>query len=246
MAETARTPDEPDFHLSSRTDLSEVVDAWKARTGIRQVVAFSGGADRGLGPDVEPEAVRFMEARMEREVAAAVNYLKSYHIAVLTGGTKFGVPAVAATAAKRAGLGTIGVFPWIGVKHALTSDIIDLQICVEPRFGESCWGDESAVFAKMLDGVIVYGGGAGTLVEAAHLLKINEHRLKHEQRPKFIVPIGRSGGTADTLPYFPAKVEVRAACMPQTPISSGLQAAAELERRLNLFDYSKHEGEGEP
>src|SRR5207247_182413 len=106
------------------------------------------------------------------------NYFADYRIALLCGGTKFGVPAAAAEYAKEAGIPTIGVYPTVGTKHALPGDRLDLSICVPPAVGESDWGDESPVFAKLLDGVIVYGGGAGTLIEAAHILKCNESLIK--------------------------------------------------------------------
>ncbi|WP_076866158.1 SLOG cluster 4 domain-containing protein [Bradyrhizobium mercantei] len=209
---------------------------FKSETGVRVIIAFSGGADSGLGEKAPAPVKDFLQQRMNEEIKEAVEYLSEYRIAALSGGTKYGVPAVAAQCAKEAGIPTIGVYPKCGEKHALPEAFLDLRICVESLFGDSAWGDESPVFAKLLDGVVVYGGGAGTLIEAAHILKCNESLIK-KGRPKFIVPIRGSGGTADSLPYFPGKVEVRSACMPSDAISSGHDAAEWLENQLNLFDY---------
>lgn len=231
------------IRYSSRTNIGELVDEFKTKTAIRRIVAFSGGADSGLGEDTPTEVATFLEERMRREIGQAVRFLRGYNIAVLTGGTSFGVPAVAAQVAKEAGLATIGVFPLVGSPKALPGDVVDLRICVEPRYGESCWGDESPIFAKLLDGVIVYGGNAGTLVEAAHLLKINEARLKKRLAPKYIVPVTGSGGTADTLPFFPAKIGVRSASMPGTSVTTAREAARVLAQKLNLDDFVKDIGE---
>jgi predicted Rossmann-fold nucleotide-binding protein len=219
--------------------LDEAIDGiiarFKAETGAQMIIAFSGGADSGLGSKASASVKSFFEEQMHSEIKAATEYLRDYRIAVLSGGTNTGVPAVAAKCAKEAGIPTIGVYPKCGERYALPDPYVDLRICVEPLFGPSVWGDESPVFAKLLDGVIVYGGGAGTLIEAAHILKCNESLIK-KGRLKFIVPIRGSGGTADFLPYFPSKVEVRAACMPPAAISSGYGAAEWLEFQLNLFE----------
>lgn len=232
-----------EIQYSSRTNINELVSELKAKTAIRRIVAFSGGADSGLAEDTPPEVIAFFEERMRREIGQAVRFLRGYNIAVLTGGTSYGVPAVAARVAKEAGLATIGVFPLAGSSKALSAEVVDLRICVEPRYGDSCWGDESAIFAKLLDGVVVYGGNAGTLVEAAHLLKINESRIKKRLAPKFIVPVAGSGGTADALPHFPAKVNVRSASMPGTSVATAREAARVLAQKLNLDDFVKEIGD---
>lgn len=236
-------PDHGCIHYSSATDISSIVDDFKRRLGINRIIAFSGGADSGLGEDVPAEISAFKEKLMVEEIRKAVVFLSGYNVAILTGGTSDGVPAAAARSAKDVGLATIGVFPRIGERKALSGDLLDLRICVEPRFGESCWGDESAIFAKLLDAAIVYGGTAGTLIEAAHILKINDYRMKRSMPVKFIVSITGSGGTADLLPYFPAKVSVRTACMPTTAITSARVAAKEILQRFNLEDDVKESGE---
>jgi predicted Rossmann-fold nucleotide-binding protein len=238
MSEFSLVPNiNPRPSASTDAGIDELVERFKSDNGIEVIVAFSGGADSGLGDQAPHEMKKFLEERMREQFEDAMIYLGGYRIAILSGGTSFGVPGAAARAAKAAGLATIGVYPKVGEKYALPDELLDLRICVEPVFGKSAWGDESPVFTKLLDGVIVYGGGAGTLIEAAHILKCNETALKHELRPKFIVPISGSGGTADALPYCHGRVDVRAACMPQTTISTGRQAATWLEPQLNLFDY---------
>lgn len=220
--------------------ITEPVRAFLTHHGLHHVIAFSGGADAefpGASPEVADLLAKASQARQDEVIAEALCLLQGQRVAILSGGTRWGVPAGALTLAKRYGFKTIGVYPSAGSKHALPTDIVDLAICVGPHIFDSCWGDESPLFCRLLDGAIVYGGGAGTAVEMAHLLKINEARIKRGDRPKFIVPIWGSGGTADALPYMPAKPDVRARCMPQIRVASGRAAALLLQEQLNLLDF---------
>jgi hypothetical protein len=103
--------------------------------------------------------------------------------------------------------------------------------------GDSAWGDESQIFTKLLDGAIVYGGSAGTLVEMAYLLKANDKRLKKGERPKYIVPISGSGGVADGLPFVWSKPHVLTRSMPGRLIASGSGAARFLIEHLDIEFY---------
>lgn len=220
--------------------VTEVVQAFLQHHGLHHVIAFSGGADTdfpGASPEVASLLTQATQARQVEVVTEALRLLQGHRVAILSGGTRWGVPATALSLAKTYGFKTIGIYPSTGARHALPPEAIDLAICVGPHIFDSCWGDESALFCRLLDGVIVYGGGAGTAVEMAHLLKINEARIKRGERPKFIVPVWGSGGTADALPYMPAKPAVRARCMPQTQITSGRDAALLLQENLHLFDF---------
>jgi len=221
--------------------------------GIKRVIAFSGGASSvpiEFGDEVHAAMTKASSLFENAVIGEALTRLKPYsqHVAVLTGGTQYGVPATASTLARAAGFSTIGIFPAAGSDKALGPDVLDLAVCVDIRSDFDCsspedrakfrsdWGDESPHFSKLLDGVIVFGGRAGTLIEVAHLLKLNERRKKHNQTPKFIVPILSSGGMADATPYLPANPDVRSWCMPSHVVRSGHEAAKILEDKLNLHD----------
>jgi predicted Rossmann-fold nucleotide-binding protein len=221
--------------------------------GIKQIIAFSGGASLvpiEFGEEVN-RAMSDATAIFESSVIAdALTRLRPYRnsLGIQTGGTKWGVPAVASRLAKQMGFFTIGIFPAAGADKALDEDVLDLRVCVDIRRDFDCstpediskfrsdWGDESPHFCKTLDGVIVFGGRAGTLVEVAHVLKVNEWRKKHQLTPKYIVPILASGGMAEATPYLPANPEVRSWCMPDRVVRSGAEAAILLEDKLNLHD----------
>lgn len=221
--------------------IDQAVDDFKKRHGLHHVIAFSGGASTDL-PGVssdDPLHAQYEQVQKEREqriVRSALNILRHYRIAVLTGGTRFGFPKTAVEVAKEMDLKTIGVFPKTAMDKNYVLQELDLAVCVNAHYGDSAWGDESSVFCKLLDAVIVCGGGAGTLIEAAHLLKMNESLLKYEHPVKVIIPIHGTGGVADGLPFVWGKQEIKIACMPQKPVLSGKDAAVYIQERLDLFN----------
>lgn len=228
--------------MSKKADYDHLINEFKKHHGIHKVIAFSGGSDTALRgvPDNDPlqaQYKEFVKGFEERVIGDCLGKFRGYQVAILTGGTKWGVPKTAATKAKEFRLKTIGIYPLAGKKYALGDDILDLSICVEPRFGESRWGDESPVYTKLLDASIVVSGSAGTLIECAHLLKMNEALNKRGLPIKYIVPISGTGGVADGLPFVWTKPEIRSLCMPHVRVLNGFQAADILREKLNLDDY---------
>lgn len=228
--------------ISAKENYSGVVSDFMAEFGLHKIIAFSGGADseiHGIPLDdpLQKQYKDFASQMEERIIGEALKILRHFKIAILTGGTKWGVPKTATKVAKEFGLKTIGVYPLAGQKHALSSDLLDISLCVEPTIGESRWGDESPIFTSLLDGVIVYGGGAGTLIECSHILKTNEAIIKSGQQAKYIIPIAGTGGVADGLSFVWGKPEVKSICMPFFKVSSGREAADLMREKLNLDDY---------
>jgi len=179
--------------VAGRENYTARLQTFMHQHGLHKIIAFSGGSDDKLEgiPDesLQTSYKRAMQQKEEYIVDQAMRKLQGYRIAILCGGTKWGIPQTAAVKAKKYGFKTIGVYPYIGLRHALDSALLDLSVGVEPLYGGSAWGDESPIFTKLLDGVIVYGGSAGTLVEMAHIFKMNEGILKKNGMPKYIVPI---------------------------------------------------------
>lgn len=222
-------------------DYTEAVASFKKEFALHAIIGFSGGSDdkiEGVSEDDELQRhyKKFRRGFEERIINEALGVLRGHRVAILTGGTVWGVPNAATKAAKAAGFKTIGVFPQCGRKYAMTEELLDLKICVNPLVGESAWGDECPVWVSLVDGVIVIGGGAGTLTECAHIQKINESRVKYEHTPKFIVPIHGTGGVAEVLPHIWTKPEIRQASMPAERVHEGKAAARLLIDRLHLYD----------
>ena len=223
-------------------DYSRIVNDFKRLHGIQKIIAFSGGASTtlsGISEDdpMQKEYKGIIQTAEEKIIGDAVGLLRDCRVAILTGGTRWGVPCTASRKSKEYGLKTIGVYPLIGQKHALGDDVLDLAFCVEPFIGESNWGDESPIFANLLDGVIVCAGGAGTLTECAHILKINERLMKSGRPLKYIVPLAGTGGVADYLQVISPNSTLRAECMPNKRIENGLVAAEILRDKLELEYY---------
>jgi predicted Rossmann-fold nucleotide-binding protein len=195
-----------------------------ATQGVKKIIAFSGGADDNL------------ENKVLKIVEDSIFEFRGLPIAVLTGGTVWGLPKYASEIAKKNNIPVIGIYPQRGVKYALKN--LDFALEVSPRYGPSEWGDESELFAKLANGVEVIGGGAGTLIEFAHILKANEAKIKSGGPFTYIAPIKLNGvkTTSDIIYDFPMKSENRAAFPPQEIVEDGRYAANFLIEKLGIRD----------
>jgi len=233
---------QPVIQISGRENYSGIFERFKQEHNIKMVIGISGGADESL-PGIHPEDdvqdlyKSFKLAYHTKIITGFLSQLRDYQVAILTGGTKGGIPELASKIAKSMGFKTIGVHPAVGRKYALDHSLLDLSISVDALIGEPAWGDEGPVWTALIDAVLVIGGGAGTLTEYAHIQKINESRIKAGKRPKFIVPVFGTGGTAEQIPYLWAKPEVKFNSMPLDRIHSGIGAARFLMDKLSLADY---------
>lgn len=197
-------------------DIGHQVENFKRKRGVKFVIAFSGGSEE-------------KSERAERLVKEMVGELAFFPVAILTGGTKWGIPKVAAEAARAYGLPVIGVLPERGLKHALEG--LDLRLTIPPRLGQSAWGDESEVFAKLSDAVIMISGAFGTQVEYAHIMKMNEARLKDGAAPVYVIPFFGLGGWSETVYNLNLPEAIRA-CFPSGKILAGEDAVAFIKARL--------------
>ncbi len=234
-------------------DADMMFENFKHQHNINYVLAFSGGADDQN--HLVDQAKTSLMARLPQEYADAVDQsleeaknsivdklirdtlapLRGYKLAILTGGTKWGIPKIATSVAKEYGFKTIGVFPLTAEvkKYSLGDNLLDLSICVHPGIGQSRWGDESPHFTRCLNGMIIIGGGAGTMVEVSHLLKRNE---RTDVPPKIIIPIIGTGGTADRVMSFPGKPLTMSKCLPLYPITDGNGVSEYLRRHVFFED----------
>lgn len=230
------------IEVIGRESYSSKVESFMQSHGIHKIIGFSGGADDKLQgvPEDDDLQLKFKDFRdtfHDRLISEALGLLRNYKVAILTGGTRGGIPELATRKAKEYGFKTIGVFPRKGKKYALDSSWLDLSICVDPMIGEARWGDEGATWTSLIDGMIVIGGSAGTLTECAHIQKINESLLKNNETPKYIVAIYGTGGVAEQLPHLWAKPTVRNICMPMNRINTGGEASKFLIEKLSLDEY---------
>jgi predicted Rossmann-fold nucleotide-binding protein len=143
--------------------------------GIEKIIAFSGSCSTEL------------EADAERIVEESFEVYRGLPIAIQTGGTEFDIQKFAAARAKKEGMPLIGIYPSRGVRYRLSD--LDFALEVGPRLGQSSWGDESEIFAKLPNAVELIGGGIGTLIEFGHLMKYNEGLLKNRREPVYIAPV---------------------------------------------------------
>lgn len=193
-----------------------------AGQGVKKIIAFSGGADDSL----EHKVLKIVEDSMSE--------LKGLPIGVLTGGTVWGLPKYASEIARQNNIPVIGVYPQRGAKYALKN--LDFALEVSARYGDSEWGDESEIFAKLANGVEVIGGGAGTLIEFAHIIKANEAKIKSGKSFTYIAPIKLGGikTTSDVIYEFPIKSDNKIAFPNPEIVEDGKYAATFLIEKLGL------------
>lgn len=192
--------------------------------GIEYFIAFSGGSN-------------VPEEKIDQILSDAFHHLAGYsNVAIITGGTKGGLPGGAALAAQESGLITYGIFPETGSKYAVREQLTRVEI-VEPRFGRSEWGDEAEIFAKLANGVVMIEGANGTLIEYAHLMKINERRLKadSEQSPIYIAPVEGLGGVSEIIRSHLIFKPGLEAVLPDKPITNGGVAIDYLIEKLGII-----------
>ncbi|PIN93574.1 hypothetical protein COU54_02755 [Candidatus Pacearchaeota archaeon CG10_big_fil_rev_8_21_14_0_10_31_24] len=130
---------------------------------------------------------------------------------------------------------------------------------IPPRYGFSEWGDESEIFGKLVNGVILIEGGMGTAIEFSHIMKINEARIKNSNTLIYVSPINTRLNISEDISYcladkpeverfnwresltfedlvgtMPVKSNVRSACLPNYEITTGSEAAKYLVEKLGL------------
>ncbi len=187
--------------------------------GIDKIIAFSGSSESG---DSAHELAR-----------ESIDVFKNHNAAILTGGTTWGLPNAVAEYAKSHNIPVIGVLPERGRKYV--SKHLDFAIEVAAKYGDSEWGDDSEVFAKLVNGVEIIGGGMGTMIEFSHIMKINESRIKYHLPVIYVAPVKTGEEDFSSVIYrLPLKAEVRDTCMPEKLFINGKSAAKFLVERLKL------------
>lgn len=227
------------LRIQAAHDYDAELTAFRQHHGIGRIIGISGGSDTQLPgiPEADPlqqQHAAYQESLHERLLQDTLRPLRGYGIAILTGGTQWGIPKLAVQVARQHGFKTIGVLPKAGEHHALPEAMLDLKIVVEPMLGQGAWGDEGPVWTSLIDGLVVIGGAAGTLTELAHIMKLNEARCKRGERPKYMVPLFGTGGVADQVHQLWAKPAIRDRSMPRDRVYSGNQAAHLLIDALEL------------
>lgn len=209
-------------------ELDATIASFRERHGLRACIGLSGSADPQEGAELAVEGFLWS--------------LKGTGIAVVTSGTKQGVPHAAFRVAKNLGIPVIRVFPVCARERGhLIEEPADLEVEIPPRVGMSMWGDESEVFVKLSDAFLFVGGSAGTLVEIAHWAKLNKTRAARKQPLIPGVPIALGEGWSDWMSREGHRVfsEFYDQAAPTYSVGSGLKAAEWLCKRLSLTTEAK-------
>lgn len=231
------------MRITSLDRIDSWVQEWMWEKGVKKIIAISGWSSAEKLEWADPEIVKRYNDSISAYVSAIIDgtlkMLQDYRVAILTWGTKWWVPEDAMMIAKKYDFPTIWVYPARGAKSALSDTIIDCAIEVKSIFWESRWWDESPVFAKLADASVVLWGWAGTLIEVAHALKINEGLIDKWLKPKYIIPVSGLPGMWSLVQLLPWKKDVKKLTFPENDIKTWQQVADFLHKKLNLEDDHK-------
>ena len=214
----------------------EVWQGFRETQGTHFSIAVLGGAVadlQGVSPELAARHRAVLDERVQGSIREMLGLFRDHGIAVVTAGTNSGVPAAASSMAAELGLTLVHFHPVIAHRYLNADAQPDLEVCVLPRTSEnSSWGDDSADLLSLVDAVVFIGGGYGTLIELAHVLKLNEAKIRRGERPIFMVSLHDFGGFGDRLYDF-ATPNVREECMPHERIFLGRDAAKFILRSLH-------------
>lgn len=204
---------DPDYSVHQHKErVDDAVQNLLAKNNLKAILALSGGSEEG-SEDVIADILRDL-----------ILNVRDLPVAILTGGTKGGVPEIGIRVARESSVPTIGVFPSRARSYALLDD---LDIAIEtlpPSVGSPSFGTETPSFVNLANGIAVVGGGFGTLTEISTALKVNMGRIRKNETPIYICPIQGTGGAADIISDLPG-IEKVGLSLPHTKISTGLEAA---------------------
>ncbi len=233
------------FHrkVTSLEKIEETIKEVQWVLGFQKIIAFSWWW-QGLKIDdnnLSKELKKYSTSVKTRLIDNIMKRLKDYDVAILTWWTNWDIPRIATKIARKYNLPTIWVLPKRWEKNSLGKENLNIEIIVNPIYGKSHYGDESSIFAKLADGIIVIGWWSGTLIEFSHAIKINEASLKNSENLKKIIPMEWISGVSDTLHYIPGNDEVKKKTFPWKRISKWKDAFEWLRQELNLDDILKSE-----
>ncbi|MDO8599033.1 MAG: hypothetical protein Q7S02_02905 [bacterium] len=211
------------------------LEAFLARHGDAFRLAISGGANAEALP------------AMDSWIRVILEPLRRERVLVITGGTRDGVPGIAAHVARRElGMPLLGVLPARGRRYAAEEFIdpnysgseLTCLVEVPALFGASMWGDESSLFVRLADAILVLDGEWGTTVEVALAMKANSGRVKNGEPPIRIVPVDAFPGPAQVLANAPWMTDaVRQGALPPRPLLTPADVAGYL---LGLLTKPRH------
>lgn len=223
--------------------LAETIDKLQSILWFKKIIAFSWWW-KWIQIDLNNELLamqisEYGQLVKETIVKDIILRLRDYDVAILTWGTKWDIPNIATKIARAHNIPTIWIFPRRWEKYSMGKELLNLEIVVDSQYWESHFWDESSMFAKLADWVFVIWWWAWTLIEFAHVMKINESLKKYNWTIKKIVPIVWVPGVSETLHYIPGDNEIKNITFPNKTIHNGKEAFDRLRQELWLDDILK-------
>lgn len=223
--------------------LEETIEKVKDILWFKKIIAFSWWWTWIKVPntDLQDKVKKYSDELKCEIINDIMKRLKDYNIAILTWWTSWDVPKIATKLAREYNLPTIWVLPERWKKSSMWKEYLNAEIVVPPIFWESHYWDESSIYAKLLDWAFMVWWWAGTLIEFAHIMKINEWLNKYNKKLKKIVPITWIPWVAEAVSYIPWNEEIKSLTFPNRNIIEPKEAFEILKKDLDLDDILKEE-----
>ena len=175
--------------LDNPQNLIEQYKSFKEREGYSKAIGIIGGSD-------DKNLQSYEEILLQTFESVKLNFGK---FAVVSGGTRGGVPESALKIAKIMELPTIGVYP-LEKAEKVAFEKVDFTIAVPPQpLSNIKWGIETSTLVGIPDVFILIDGGWGTLTEISMIMKRNLWLADKKLPLTPVIGLAGSGGVADIL-----------------------------------------------
>ncbi len=223
---------------SSANLIEESIKEIQSILWFKKIIAFTGGwqgiklnfKDDNIQKRINEESTHTKEIII-RDI---ISRLKNYDVAILSWWTDFDIPKIATNIANEYNLPTIWVLPRRWEKYSMWNEKLNIEIIVDSSYSESQYWDESSIFAKLSDWIIVIWWWSWTLIEFAHVMKINENLHRYNQALKKVIPIHWLGWLSEMLHHIPWNDEIKKLTLPKTTNYNWVEAFEWLKNELNL------------
>lgn len=236
--------------IHKKVEVSEQIESTikevQAILWFKKIIAFWGwwqASKLEFEDDTINQSIKEQSYKIKEKIIDAIMMrLRDYDVAILTWGTNWDIPEIATRLARKYNLPTIWVLPKRWEKDSLAQkNLLNVEVVVDSPYSESQYGDESSIYAKLADAMFVLGGWAWTLIEFAHIMKMNESLYKKQGYVKKIVPIHGIWWLSEVIHHIPWNDQIKELALPKTTIHNGKDAFELLKNELSLNDIKKED-----
>ncbi len=223
--------------------VEDTIEEVRSILWFKKIIAFSWwwqGVKLNFEDEIISKKIKEYSDLSKRNIISEImSRLRDYDIAIITWWTKWDIPKIATEIARDNNIPTIWIYPRRWEKYSVWKELLNIEIVVDPFYWESHFWDESHLFSKLADAMFVLWWWAWTLIEFAHIMKMNEALKKYHWYVKKIVPISWIPWISDAVHYIPWNDDIKRLTFPNFTINSWKEAFEWMRKELDLDDIMK-------